>query len=104
MRRLGILVAAMIIFAVAAAPLQASGAVPCPCGAAAAAADCPCHTGNCDLLGPPAACHCPLGATLFVSSAPTFKVETAHDQWRASPTHRLRGMKTVPPLRPPILD
>lgn len=99
MRRLGILVAAMIILAVA-APLQASGAVACPCDAAAA--DCPCHTGSCDLLGPPAACHCPLPATLFVSSAGAFAAEPPHDQWRASPTHRLRGVKTVPPLRPPI--
>lgn len=101
MRRLGILLAAMIILAVGAAPLQASGAIPCPCHTDMA--DCPCHTGGCDLLGPPAACHCPLAVTLFASPATAFEAAEAHDQWRASPTHRLRGMKTVPPLRPPIL-
>lgn len=101
MTRLGILLAAMFVLAVAAAPVQASGALPCPCHHVAA--DCPCDTGNCNLLGPPAACHCPLVATLFVSSALAFEADAAHDQWRASPTHRLRGMKTVPPLRPPIL-
>lgn len=101
MRRLGILVAAIVALAVAALPIQASGAVPCPCHPAAA--DCPCDTGNCDLLGPPAACHCLLAATLFASPAPAFQAAEPHDQWLASPTHRLRGMKAVPPLRPPIL-
>lgn len=100
MRRLGILLAAMIVLAVAAAPVQASGAFSCPCHDVAA--DCPCHPENCDLLGPPAACHCPMVVTLFVSSALAFEADAAHDQWRASPTHRLRGMKTIPPLRPPI--
>lgn len=91
----------MIMLAVGAAPLQASGAVPCPCHTDTA--DGPCHAGGCDLLGPPAACHCPLAATLFASPATGFEAADAHDQWLASPTHRLRGMKTVPPLRPPIL-
>jgi len=101
MRRLGILLAAMMILAVAAAPLQASGALPCPCHATVA--DCPCHTGNCDLMGPPATCHCPAATALFISLATGFQAAPAHDQWLAAPIHRLRGMKTVPPLRPPIL-
>lgn len=98
MRRLGILLAAMIALAVA-APLQASGAV-CPCPPDAA--DCPCHVGSCDLLGPPSPCHCPNGAALLATPVLGLDGAALEDQWLAPPTHRLRGMRLIPPLRPPI--
>lgn len=99
MRRLGILLAAMIVLAVTAAPLQSSGAL---CSCPPNAADCPCQTGTCDLFRPPSPCHCPTGAVLLPSPALGFKVAKTHDQWLAPPTHRLRGIRPVPPLRPPI--
>ena len=100
MRRLGILLAALVALAVAAAPVY--GRATCPCGAAAA--DCPCHAGGCDLQTPPTStCHCPASVALFSTPAAGVRVAPAEHRWLVSSSRRLWGVKTVPPLRPPIL-
>jgi len=96
-----VLLAAIVALAVAAAPVYASGALPCPCHATATG--CPCHAGACDLQTPPAsACHCAPACALLPALAADLSV-AGEGQWVASPAHRLWGLKTVPPLRPPIL-
>lgn len=101
MRRVGIILAALLALAVAVAPIQASGASPCPCHAAAPA-DCPCH-GGCDIqAGLISPCHCAAAvAWLPAAQAVLGKFDGEH-RWLASKTPRLLGNEPPPPLRPPI--
>lgn len=95
------LLAAIVALAIAVAPVYASGAIPCPCHATA---DCPCHAGGCDMSTPPsAACHCGPAAVLPPPSNAGSGLTNLRTQWVASHLHRLWGLKTPPPLRPPIL-
>jgi hypothetical protein len=103
MRRLGILMAALVAFAVAMAPVYASAATPCPCQSAPAS-DCPCDAGGCDLMTPPgSSCHCAPMAALLASSFVEVGAAVARDQWLVPSEQRLRSMKAAPLLRPPIL-
>lgn len=91
--------AAIVALAIAAAPVYASGALPCP----AAAAHCHCATGGCDLqTSPTVTCHCPLVAAILPARAPAAKAPL-EARWILSRQIRVWGLKIAPPLRPPIL-